>query len=157
MANQVAVRKRMREIANQPEAYPDPKEVDEIWEDRIDYAEFGLLITIREWRGANDQVEQFALTLNVTPAHIAYESCKKLKGNVRNFSQVRRTDTWHSCIHSHQFFINQELEDFELHAELSGGGALENSQRRVHADYNRLYNELVNNPFVYVERWEAGK
>lgn len=147
----------MEEIARKPDAYPNPKEVEDIWEDRIDYAELGLLVTVREWRGPNDQVEQFALTLNITPDHAAYQCCLASKGHLRNCTQIRRTDTWHSCIHSHQFFIDREKEDFELHAELSGGSSLEDSRRRVHGDYNRIYNDLANNPFKYVERWEAGK
>ena len=78
--------------------YPDPDETAEVIEDRIDMAEFGTVLHVREWRGSDDTVEQFALMLNVTPEHEAYNRCRQLKGGMANFEQVRRTDTWHSTI-----------------------------------------------------------
>lgn len=47
--------------------YPDPDETAEIIKDRIDMAEFGTVLHVREWRAFDDVVEQYALMLNVTP------------------------------------------------------------------------------------------
>ncbi|MFD2454841.1 hypothetical protein ACFSSC_01155 [Corynebacterium mendelii] len=56
--------------------YPDPDETAEIIEDKIDTAELGTVVCVREWRGSDNAVEQYALMLNVTPAHAAYSRCK---------------------------------------------------------------------------------
>ena len=49
--------------------YPDPDESTDFIEDRVDTAEFGTIFYIREWRGNDELVDQFALMLNVTPDH----------------------------------------------------------------------------------------
>ena len=78
--------------------YPDPDEAAEIIEDSIDMAELGTIVHVREWQGFDKAIEQYALMLNVTPAHPEYGRCKQLKGEQANFEQVRRTDTWHSTV-----------------------------------------------------------
>ena len=136
--------------------YPDPDETAEVIEDRIDMAEFGTVLHVREWRGSDDTVEQFALMLNVSPEHEAYNRCRQLKGGMANFEQVRRTDTWHSTIHSHQYFIDCDECDWQLHTKLVGGVHKDESRRVVHGTFQKHYYEMWY-PFVYLERWEAGK
>lgn len=137
--------------------YPDPDETAEIIEDKIDMAEFGTILHVREWRGDDGLVEQFALMLNVTSAHPAYSRCQQLKGNQRNFDQVRRTDTWHSSVHSHQYFIDCEDCDREVHHELAGGREEEKSRRVVNGSFKKHYDGMLYTQFDYLERWERGK
>lgn len=49
--------------------YPDADEAVGQLRDTIDMADFGTVVHIREWRGEDGVVEQFALMLNVSPAH----------------------------------------------------------------------------------------
>lgn len=137
--------------------YPDPDETAEIIEDSIDMAEFGTVLHVREWRGVDDVVEQYALMLNITPAHGAYSRCEELKGEQANFEQVRRTDTWHSTVHSHQYFIDCDDCERQVHDELAGGSQEEESRRVVNGTFQKHYNLMVYDPFDYLDRWEAGK
>ena len=137
--------------------YPDPNETADHLTDRIDMGEFGTILHIREWQGQDNAVEQFALMLNVTAAHASYRRCKARKGNHKNFDQVRRTDTWHGTVHSHQFYIDCDDEDREVHETLSGGNEEGKSRRIVNAMYEKHYNEMLYNPYEYLDRWEAGK
>ncbi|WJY70975.1 hypothetical protein CAURIM_09380 [Corynebacterium aurimucosum] len=137
--------------------YPDPDEQAEIIEDCVDMAEFGTVLHIREWRGHDNVVEQYALMLNVTPVHAAYSRCKKLKGEQANFEQVRRTDTWHSTVHSHQYFIDTDDCEEQVHEELFGGSREEESRRVVNGTFKKHYYQMVYDPFDYLERWEEGK
>lgn len=139
------------------EPYPDPDESAEIIEDSIDMAELGTIVHVREWRGADNATEQFALMLNITPAHAAYERCKQLKGEQATFWQVRRTDTWHSSVHSHQYFIDCNDCDRQVHEELVGGSETEKSRRVVNGKFQTYYYQMLYNPFDYLNRWEAGK
>lgn len=137
--------------------YPDPDETAEIIEDSIDMAELGTIVYVREWRGSDNVIEQYALMLNVTPEHAAYSRCRELKGDLENFEQVRRTDTWHSTVHSHQYFIDCAYCDRQVHEELAGGNREEQSRRVVNGTFYKHYNQMVYDPFDYLDRWEAGK
>lgn len=137
--------------------YPDPDERAEIIEDRVDMAEFGTVLNIREWRAHDDSVEQFAIMFDITPHHEAFDRCKALKGSSNELTHVRRTDTWHSTLHSHQFFIDSFEQEREVHAELVGGNKTPDSRRVVNAAFAEYYNELLYNPFEYLDRWEKGK
>lgn len=137
--------------------YPNPDETAEIIEDSIDMAELGTIVHVREWQGSDKAIEQFALMLNVTPAHAAHGRCKQLKGESANFEQVRRVDTWHSTVHSHQFFIDCDDCDRQVHDELVGGNQEEKSRRIVNGTFQKHYNEMLYDPFDYLDRWEAGK
>ncbi|APT91659.1 hypothetical protein CPHO_00510 [Corynebacterium phocae] len=136
--------------------YPDPDETADFRTDRIEMAELGTILHVREWQGQDGLVEQFALMLNVTPAHAAYSRCQKLKGEQPNFEQVRRTDTWHSSVHSHQYFIDCSDSDRYVHEHLSGGVEEEKSRRVVHGTFQEHYYKMLY-PFDYLECWEAGK
>jgi|GEM_PF-1108762 hypothetical protein len=151
---------RLADMSTKPDEavrYPDPDESTGFIEDRVDTAELGTVLYIREWRGNDDMVEQFALMLNVTPAHAEYSRCKALKGSQKNFEQVRRTDTWHSTVHSHQYFIDCFDCDRQVHEALAGGAQKEKSRRVVNGMYQKHYNEMVYNPSCYLDRWRAGK
>lgn len=151
---------RLADMSMQPDgpaAYPDPDESAAHEQDRVDMAEFGTALMFRSWQGSDGLIEQFAFMLNVTPTHPDYARCQRLKGQTRNFEQVYRTDTWHSSIHSHQYFINCEEDKKEVHEELRGGVAESNSRRTVNGAFKKYYNELLYDPFQYLERWEAGK
>lgn len=137
--------------------YPDPDESADIIEDSIDMAEFGTILHVREWRGNDGIVEQFALMLNVTPAHTAYRRCQELKGYIANFAQVIRTDTWHSTVHSHQYFIDCEYCERQVHEELAGGSQESQSRRVVNGTFQKHYYEMLYDPSDYLDRWEAGK
>ena len=137
--------------------YPEPDETAEIIEDSIDMAEFGTVLYVREWRDSDDTVKQYALMLNVTPAHNAYGRCKELKGDQANFEQVRRTDTWHSTVHSHQYFMDCDYCDKPVHEKLVGGIREEESRRVVNGTFQKHYNRMLYDPFNYLDRWEAGK
>lgn len=137
--------------------YPDPDEAADIIEDSIDMAELGTIVHVREWPSSDKAIEHYALMLNVTPAHVAYERCKHLKGEQANFEQVRRTDTWHSTVHSHQYFIDTNDYVREVHEELVGGSQEEESRRVVNGTFKKYYNLMLYDPFDYLDRWEAGK
>lgn len=137
--------------------YPDPDEAAEIIEDSIDMAELGTIVHVREWQGFDKAIEQYALMLNVTPAHPEYGRCKQLKGEQANFEQVRRTDTWHSTVHSHQYFIDCDYCERQVHEELAGGNQEEKSRRVVDGTFQKHYYQMVYDPFDYLDRWEAGK
>ena len=137
--------------------YPDPDEAAEVIVDRIDMAEFGTVLHIREWRDLDGVVGQYALMLNVTPEHAAFRRCQQLKGGQTNFDQVRRTDTWHSTVHSHQFFIDSDDCEKQVHEALAGGNREEESRRIVNGTFQKHYNRMVYDPFDYLDRWEAGK
>ena len=137
--------------------YPDPDEAAEIIEDSIDMAELGTIVHVREWQGFDKAIEQYALMLNVTPAHPEYGRCKQLKGEQANFEQVRRTDTWHSTVHSHQYFIDCDYCERQVHEELAGGNQEEKSRRVVDGTFQKHYYQIVYDPFDYLDRWEAGK
>ena len=132
---------RLVDMSMSPEEatpYPDPDESADTIEDSIDMAEFGTILHVREWRGNDGIVEQFALMLNVTPAHTAYRRCQELKGDIANFAQVIRTDTWHSTVHSHQYFIDCEYCERQVHEELAGGQPGEPSRRVVNRTFQKL-------------------
>ena len=151
---------RLADLSMKPDEavpYPDPDEAAEALEDRIDMAEFGTVLHIREWQGHGDMVEQFALMLNVTPAHPAYNRCKELKGDQGNFEQVRRVDTWHSTVHSHQYFIDCDYCERQVHEKLVGGTQEEKSRRVVNGTFKKHYNGMLYEPSDYLDRWEAGK
>lgn len=115
---------RLADMSMKPDGavpYPDPDEAVEQLRDTIDMADFGTVVHIREWRGEDGVVEQFALMLNVTPAHYAYERGKAIKGHLRNVEKVRRPDTWHSTVHSHQYFGDSDYDERQVHEELAGG------------------------------------
>lgn len=137
--------------------YPDPDEAVEQLRDTIDMADFGTVVHIREWRGEDGVVEQFALMLNVTPAHYAYERGKAIKGHLKNFDQVRRTDTWHSTVHSHQYFIDSDYDEQQVHKELAGGSREKDSRKIVNSSFQKHSYELAYDPSDYLDRWEAGK
>lgn len=142
---------------DEAEPYPNPDELADIIEDSIDMAEFGTVLHIREWRDHDAVVEQYALMLNVTPAHASYSRCKELKGEQANFEQVRRTDTWHSTVHSHQYFIDCDYCDRQVHEELAGGVQEEESRRVVNGTFQKNYYGMLYDPSDYLDRWEAGK
>ncbi|OFP65914.1 hypothetical protein HMPREF2978_06570 [Corynebacterium sp. HMSC074C01] len=142
---------------DESEPYPDPDEAAEIIEDSIDLGELGTIVHVREWQGPDNVIEQYALMLNVTPAHGAYTRCKQLKGGQANFEQVRRTDTWHSTVHSHQYFIDCDDCERQIHEELAGGSQKEKSRRVVNGTFKTHYYQMLYNPFDYLDRWEAGK
>lgn len=151
---------RLADMSMLPEEavpYPDPDETAEIIEDSIDMAELGTIVHVREWRDSEDAIVNYALMLNVTPAHAAYGRCKKLKGGQANFGQVRRTDTWHSTVHSHQYFINCDDCDRQVHEELVGGSHEKESRRVVNGTFQKHYYQMLYDPFDYLDRWEAGK
>lgn len=137
--------------------YPNPDENSEIFEDRIDMAEFGTILHMREWRGYDDTIEQFALMLNITRTHSAYSRCKELKGDTPSFTQVRRTDTWHSSVHSHQYFIDCTDCDRQVHNHLVGGAEEKESRRIVNQSFKEHYYGMLYDPYHYLDRWEAGK
>lgn len=137
--------------------YPDPDETAEIIEDSIDMAELGTIVHVREWQGSGEAIEQYALMLNVTPEHPAYGRCKQLKGEQANFEQVRRTDTWHSTVHSHQYFIDCADCERQVHEELAGGDREKESRRVVNGTFQKHYYQMLYEPFDYLDRWEAGK
>jgi hypothetical protein len=151
---------RLADMSMKPDEevpYPDPNEAADVLKDRIDMAEFGTVLHVREWRGQDDTVEQFALILNVTPAHNAYIRCKKIKGDQKNFEQVRRTDTWHSTVHSHQYFIDCDYCERQVHEELAGGIRERESRRIVNGMFQKHYYEMLYDPSDYLDLWEAGK
>lgn len=151
---------RLADLSMSPDEavpYPDPCEHAKIIEDSIDMAELGTILHIRKWCSHDDMVEQYALMLNVTPAHDAYSRCKELKGEQSNFEQVRRTDTWHSTVHSHQYFIDSEDSERQVHEHLAGGAQEEKSRRVVNGTFQKHYYGMLYDPFEYLDRWEAGK
>ena len=79
-------------------------------------AEFGTVLNIREWRAHDDSVEQFAIMLDITPNHEAFDRCKPLKGSSNELTHVRRTDTWHSTPHIEQVFFDSFEQEREVHA-----------------------------------------
>lgn len=137
--------------------YPNPRESDVHLDDRVDLSDLGYVVFIREWQGKDGLIEQFALMLNIAQSHPSFSRCRAIKGEASDFTRIRRTDTWDSEIHSHQFFIDRVEEEREVHEPLFGGDRLLDSRKKVHAAYHRFYNELVFSPFEYAERWEAGK
>lgn len=136
--------------------YPDPDESTEIIEDRIEQDLLGTVLYVREWRGDDGMVEQFALMLNITSDYPAYRHVKEFKSSEENFEQVRRTDTWHSTVHSHQYFIDSAYCEREVHEELAGGIQEAESRRTVNGAFQKYYYEMLYNPFDYLERWEGG-
>lgn len=151
---------RLADMSMKPDdavPYPDPDEAADHRRDTIDMADLGTELHIREWEGKDGLVYQFALILNVTPAHTEYARCKKEKGHLKDFNQVRRTDTWHSTVHSHQYFINRIHPEVQVHERLTVGSRQRDSRKTVNALYRKHYDKLVYEPYDYLDRWEAGK
>lgn len=151
---------RLANLAVNPlpqDPYPDPDENRACVENRIDMAEFGVSVNSREWRTNDELTYQFALVLRITEQHELYAVCISNKGSGGESLSVRRTDTWHSSVHSHQFYIDTIDADREVEEELFGGKKERDSQRAVNSAYKRHYNSFIYNPFSYLQRWEAGK
>lgn len=70
---------------------------------------------------------------------------------------MRRTDTWHSTVHSHQYFINRIHPEVQVHKRLTGGSRQRDSRKTVNALYRKHYDKLVYEADDYLDRWEAGK
>lgn len=68
-----------------PVPYPDPDEAADHRRDTIDMADLGTELHNPEWEGKDGLVYQFALMLNVTPAHTEYARCKKGEGPSQGF------------------------------------------------------------------------
>lgn len=141
-----------------PEDYPDPDEAsDSQARYRIDTAELGMMLSIREWVAADGLVEQFAIVLDVTPDHPSYLRCIDHKSGQREATQVRRTDTWDSEVHSHQHYIDCKESTREGHEKLYGGKLMEQSRAAVNASFYKYQMKYAFDPFSYIDRWEAGK
>ncbi|MCT1563433.1 hypothetical protein [Corynebacterium glucuronolyticum] len=151
---------RLADMSIQPDGevpYPDPDESKDPDTTCIENAEFCTAVYARTWETAGGSVKHFAIMLSVTAGHPDYKFCKEIKGAAPNFAQVRRTDTWHSTVHSHQFFLHSSDEEIEVHQQLAGGSREERSQHTVSGTFKKYYTEMLYDPFDYLKYWKEGK